>query len=402
VRLLTLTPELPFAPGGTGGQTRQYRLLRGLVERGHSVATVAPVAVAQRDGAEVLREAGVELYASPRPESRVAESLRALSRSPGLLLRAARDPVVAWQVEVFWTRLRALADRALEEFSPDVVLVEHDWSAAWHRDLPEGLPSALTLQNLSWAYYEKRASAASGPAAAALGLESRRFANFDRRHLDEYDLLLAMSEPDRVAAASVTTTRCEVVPNGVDTSAAPGPEPDGPPLALFTGTLAYPPNAEALEWLLRDIWPRVRAAQPDARLAVVGPDPPESARRLADESVELTGWVAEMRPWFERASVVLVPMRSGGGTRLKVLDGLASGRAMVSTTMGAEGIDARDGEHLLLADGTDAFTDAVLRLLGDPALRHRLAAGGRELAETVYDWRVVTDTFERLLEEIAR
>ena len=134
----------------------------------------------------------------------------------------------------------------------------------------------------------------------------------------------------------------------------------------------------------------------------MGPDPPESARRLAGDDVQLTGRVPDMRPWFERASVVLVPMRSGGGTRLKVLDGLASGRAMVSTTMGAEGIDARDGEHLLLADGTDAFSDAVLRLLGDAALRGRLAAGGRALAENVYDWRVVTDRFEAVLEEISR
>ena len=401
MRLLSLTPEVPLAPGGTGGQTRQYRLLRGLVERGHAVATVAPVALAQRDGAQRLREAGVQLYASPRPASRPVEALRALSRSPGLLLRAVQDPVVAWQVEVFWSRLRTLAARALEEFSPDVVLVEHDWSAAWHRDLPNGLPRALTLQNLSWEYYEKRAGAATGLQAAALGLEARRFERFDRTHLDRYDLLLAMSEMDRAAAAAVTSTRVEVVPNGVDTSHVPGPD-QGAPLALFTGTLGYPPNAEALDWLLRDIWPRVRAAMPSARLAVVGPDPPESARRLADESVELTGWVAQMRPWFERASVVLVPMRSGGGTRLKVLDGLASGRAMVSTTMGAEGIDARDGEHLLLADGSDAFTDAVLRLLGDAELRRRLATGARELAETVYDWGVVTDTFERLLGEIAR
>ena len=109
-----------------------------------------------------------------------------------------------------------------------------------------------------------------------------------------------------------------------------------------------------------------------------------------------------MRSWFERASVVLVPMRSGGGTRLKVLDGLASRRAMVSTTMGAEGIDARDGEHLLLADGTEAFAAAVLRLLGDAPLRGRLADSGRHLAETVYDWQVVTDSFERSLTGLVR
>ena len=405
MKVLWLTPELPFAPGGTGGSTRQFHLMRRLVERGHEVKVVAPVHPSQQDGADLLRAAGATLHAVQRPPSRVRETFSALRRRPGLVPALLVEPLLAWQVDVFWTRLRAAAVAAIAEGAPDVLVVEHDWAARWSEGLLPGVPRALTLQNLSWRYYEARAEAAGGARGALLGLEARRFRRFDAARLGAYDLLLAMSEVDRRTVADVTGARCEVVPNGVDTSGAQPPaEPVGAqeePLLLFTGTLSYPPNAEALEWLLRGIWPRVRRAAPAARLAVVGPDPPERARRLADERVTITGWVEQTRPWFEAASVVLVPLRSGGGTRLKVLDGLASGRAMVSTTLGAEGIDARDGEHLLLADGADAFAAAVARALGDPELRARLAARGRRLVEERYDWRALGDRLEVLLRELA-
>ena len=392
MKLLHLTPELPFAPGGTGGATRQFELLRGLVRRGHEVAVVAPVASGQP--AALLRDAGVRLYAYERPPSRVLETLHALS--PALAARALRDPVVAWQVEVFWRSLRPLAAQALAD-GPDVLLVEHDWAAAWHRDLPD-LPRALTLQNLSWRYYAARSRAASGPRAAALRLEARRFARFDRRELRAYDVLLAMSDEDREHAARFTGGRVEAVPNGVDTSAlGPFGEPDGPPTLLYTGTLDYAPNAEGLRWLLREVWPRVTA---DARLLVVGRNPPEDAVRDAGPGVEFTGRVPEMAPYFARATGVLVPLLSGAGTKLKVLDGLSSGRPVVSTSVGVEGIAAEHGRHLLVADGAEAFADAVTKVLADAALRTRLGTEGRALAEQRYDWRVLSARFEEILESL--
>jgi polysaccharide biosynthesis protein PslH len=304
---------------------------------------------------------------------------------------------------VFWTALRPLALRTLQE-RPDVVLVEHDWAAAWAEALPAGLPRVLTLENLSWRYYEARARAAGGgPEAAGLRLEGRRFERFDRRRLGAYDLLVTMSEDDAAAVRSVSDTPSVVVPNGVDTSALRAGPPVSEPLAIFTGTLAYPPNAEALLWLLRDLWPRIRADVPAARLLVVGRDAPEEARRLAgaDDSVTLAGWVPDMQPWFDRASVVLVPIRSGGGTRLKILDGLASGRAMVTTSAGVQGVDVRDGEHALVADGADAFTTATVRLLRDGDLRARLGASARRLAEERYDWAALGDRLERALVGLA-
>lgn len=170
---------------------------------------------------------------------------------------------------------------------------------------------------------------------------------------------------------------------------------------LFTGTFGYAPNAEALRWLLSEIWPQVVARRPDARLLVVGKGVPDEIAALASPSVELAGWVPEMQPWFDRAQVVIVPMRSGGGTRLKVLDGLASGRPLVSTTMGVMGVDVRGDEQVLLADGAEPFAEAVVRVLDDPALAARLGAAGRQIAEQVYDWQAIGDRLEQLLRGLA-
>jgi glycosyltransferase involved in cell wall biosynthesis len=396
MRIAWLTPELPYWPGGSGGSTRQFHLIRRLVELGHAVDVVSPVHPDQQDGRATLVAAGATLYGVDRPGSRIEEVLRAVARRPSLAPRALTMPVQAWQVEIFWTRMRAAADAALAR-RPDAILVEHDWAARWAQDLPAGVPLVNGLENLSWDYYERRAAAADGPGARLLAAEAERFRRFDRRALDRFDLLLAMSEDDQRELRTVSERPSAIVPNGVDVDALRASPLPGTPTVLFTGTFGYAPNAEALRWLLSEIWPQVVARLPEARLLVVGKGVPDEIAALASPSVELAGWVPEMQPWFDRAQAVIVPMRSGGGTRLKVLDGLASGRPLVSTTMGVMGVDVRADEQVLLADGAEPFAEAVVRVLGDPALAERLGAAGRQVAEQVYDWQAIGDRLERLL-----
>jgi polysaccharide biosynthesis protein PslH len=403
MKLLHMTPELPYAPGGSGGSTRQFHLLRRMCELGHEVAIVAPVHPDQRDGVAAVQNAGMTLFAAPRPAGRVGEVLGALRRRPELAVSPLRDPLLAWQVDVFWTALRPFAQRALASV-PDVVLIEHDWAAAWGRALPPGLPRALTLQNLSWLYYRARAEASRGASRALLSIEGRRFLRFDRRLLPEYDLLVTMSELDRSLLSEVGSPPAIAVPNGVDVEAFDPSAPagrHGDPTLLFTGALGYPPNAEALLWLLREIWPRVLERRPDARLNVVGRGATEEARRLAGDRVNFAGWVPDIGPWFADATVVVVPILSGGGTRLKVLDGLASGRPIVATTRGAEGIDVVDGTHLALANDADAFAATTVRLLADGDERRNLARAARQLAEERYDWRALGDRLAGALAELA-
>jgi glycosyltransferase involved in cell wall biosynthesis len=402
VRVLWLTPELP-SPLGAGGALRQWHMLGRLVAHGHEPVVVAPVHPGEREGAERLRAAGVDLRAYERPPSRVAETLGLVRRRPALVPAALAEPLVAWQCDAFWTALEPLARGALEEGPFEVVNVNHDWAAGWVRRLPLGRAArVLTLENLTWSYYANRARAAAGPRAALLAAEARRWLRYDRRRFSDYDALVTVSEHDAELAARETSTRTVAIPSGVDTRAlAPPPERDGgDPALIFTGNMRWPPNAEAVRWLLREVWPRVRDRVPSARVLAVGADPPPDVLALAGERVEVPGRVPELEPWFERASIVVIPILSGAGIRLKVLDALASGRAVVSTTMGAEGAQVTDGEHLVIADDPREFADAVVRLLEDPGERRRLGAAARRLAEERYDWRALGDRFEALVSEL--
>ncbi len=208
-----------------------------------------------------------------------------------------------------------------------------------------------------------------------------------------------MSDEDRDAAAAFTGTRVEAVPNGVDTSAlGPFADPDGPPTLLYTGTLDYAPNAEGLRWLLREVWPRLSGR---AELLVVGRNPPEDAVRSAGPGVTFTGRVPEIAPYFARAHAVLVPLRSGGGHEAQGARRArrAAGR-WCRPASASRASPPRTAAHLLVADGGEAFADAVARVLDDAALRARLGAEGRALAEQRYDWQVLSARFEQILESL--
>jgi polysaccharide biosynthesis protein PslH len=140
-----------------------------------------------------------------------------------------------------------------------------------------------------------------------------------------------------------------------------------------------------------DIWPRVRAAVPTARFIAVGQDPPAELRALAtaDSGIEVTGFVADIRPYVRQAAVYVVPLRVGGGTRLKVLDAMAMGKAMVSTSVGCEGIEGRAGEHLVIADAPADFARATVALLNDPGRRLALGRNAREFVESRYAWSII-------------
>jgi glycosyltransferase involved in cell wall biosynthesis len=185
----------------------------------------------------------------------------------------------------------------------------------------------------------------------------------------------------------------DVVPNGVDLErfVPVGGRPKAAAV-LFTGSLDYPPNAEGILWFATEVLPRLRARQPEVRLTIVGRNPPRRVRALAaDPTVEVTGRVDDLKPYHEAAAVAVAPLRSGSGTKLKVLEALAVGRPLVATAVAAEGIAVVDGVHLLVRDDPDEFARAVAELLEDPARGAALAAAGRRLVVERYDWDALAD-----------
>jgi glycosyltransferase involved in cell wall biosynthesis len=165
---------------------------------------------------------------------------------------------------------------------------------------------------------------------------------------------------------------------------------------IFIGNFMHPPNVEAAERLAAAIFPRIAVARPDARLLLVGPNPPDSLRALASHHIVVTGEVADLRPLLDGAAVVVAPLSSGGGMRVKALDALAAGKALVATPLALEGIDVRDGEQVLVALDDAAFADAVVALLADEPRRVALGRVARAWAETNVEWRRVTAAYDAL------
>jgi glycosyltransferase involved in cell wall biosynthesis len=211
-------------------------------------------------------------------------------------------------------------------------------------------------------------------------------------------LTLAVSEVDRaLLAALAPSARIAAIPTGVDTSYfRPEGWAESPADLVFTGSMDWYPNEDGILHFAKAILPAVLREVPEASLTVVGRKPSARLRAgLAGLPVHVTGRVEDVRPYVSKASVYVVPLRAGGGTRLKIFEALAMGKAVVSTTVGAEGLPLVPGEHFLGADDPDLFARAVVSLVRDPARRRALGAAGRRLVEQRYSWPQVAREFEK-------
>jgi glycosyltransferase involved in cell wall biosynthesis len=197
------------------------------------------------------------------------------------------------------------------------------------------------------------------------------------------NLILTTSKEDmKIIKKDVDNVPGFVVPNGVDTSffTPSGQEPD-PYSLVFTGMMGYLPNNDGMRWFLDEVFPLILKEVPEAKIYIVGSKPPEHLKRRQSDRVVVTGFVDDVRPYVWKTSVFVVPLRMGSGTRLKVVEAMAMGKAIVSTSLGCEGIPVTDGEHLLIADDPIASARAVLRLFDDPWLAAALGKSGRALVE---------------------
>ncbi len=388
-----LAPQVPWPPQ-QGTTLRNYHIAR-LVARHHDVTVLA----FGQPGADVsaLRHAGIEVLAVPPPPPRsLARRFRDLLTDPVPDLARRLD------APAMWSRLAELARGGF-----DVVQVEGfemaPYGLAWPRRA--GRPRLIyDAHNAEWVLQDRawRADLArprGWPGAGYSVLQTWKIRRYEGRLLRAADATVTVSQADAAAVGPLAPgARVLVVPNGVDTDAVrptePGLEEDG--LCLFVGKMDFRPNIDAVTWFVRTAWPRVRAARPEARLAIVGRDPAPAVADLAGNGVTVTGVVADVRPWLARAAAVVVPLRIGGGTRLKVLEAMAAGKAIAATSMAVEGIHVRDGREVRLGDTPPALADVVLALLADTAARRRLGAAARERAVAEYRWETLVPQMENL------
>jgi glycosyltransferase involved in cell wall biosynthesis len=258
------------------------------------------------------------------------------------------------------------------------------------------VPLVLNHHNIESQMMARRAQLErSWPLRLLLRLQARRLESLETRSAPRFRSHLTVSELDSERLrAHVPVARTAVIPNGVDLEffgLLPAERQVVPRSIVFAGGLTWYPNRTAVEWLLAEILPRLRARYPDASVTIIGRDPPaglvEAAKR--DPGLTFTGFVDDIRPHIARSAVYACPIFDGGGTRLKILDTLSQGIPLVATTMAVEGVGIEPGRHALLADDADGFAAAVGRLFDEPALGRRLALAGRELVERNFGWEAI-------------
>jgi glycosyltransferase involved in cell wall biosynthesis len=220
------------------------------------------------------------------------------------------------------------------------------------------------------------------------GVEQRKFEEHEHRLWREVDAIAVTSEREvPIVGRHAATTPIAVVPNAVDLDYfRPATTEPTPGALVFTGLLTYRPNLDAVMYFVDEVLPLVRQRQPGVELTVIGRGDERDLSWLRQRGVVVTGRVPDIRPRVAEGAVVVVPLRIGGGTRLKVVEALAMGKAIVSTSLGWEGIDVRSGEHLLTADDPESFADAIVRLLEDGHEARRLGQAARALAVDHYSW----------------
>jgi glycosyltransferase involved in cell wall biosynthesis len=402
LRVLFLTP---MPPGQTtiGAQRRIQGLLSYLGRR-HNVTAVSLVPPGHDPETTrlALLEHAAEAIVIP------TSVFGRLGKRPAQLRSLVSSDSFMRRVHTVRELQRALDD-LLKKRRFDVINVEFPFFAHYRlRQAPAGEPAprlVLDEHNVEYDLVRQMCGLKRGLARHLHNtVDSRKVRREEVEAWRDFDGVLFTSVPDEDRARQlVPSIRSRIVPNGVDIELfrrrPEHPPPDGRTV-LFFGTFNYYPNHDGALYFLREVWPLLAASHPRARLKLIGADPPAEIAAFAGPNVEVPGLVSDIRRHIAEAAVAIVPLRIGGGTRLKVLESMAMGKAIVSTRLGAEGIDAASERDLLLADNPAEFAAAVGRVLDDPVLAARLGASARRLVEQRYSWETAGRDLERFYREL--
>ena len=390
--------HVPPSPPRFGAQARVHGLMTQLARR-HELTAV--MLVDDEFDAEECRRAMLvycrEVVLVPNPHTWEGLPKRLLQ------LRSLASTRSFERLRVTVPALQGALDQVLHASRFDVVNLE--FSFLGHCDLRQAPPDErvppLVVDSHNMDYELARQYARAGESLARRLYAGANWRKLRREELRTYrnadGIYLCSTADERRLLDQVPGARTAVIPNAADVEyyqpRPTDPPPDGRTVVFF-GLLSYVPNVDGVTHFVQDIWPRITDAHLHAHLKIVGGRPPPSLLALAGPRVEFTGFVPDLRPHLAAAAVVVVPLRLGGGTRLKIVEAMAMGKAIVSTTLGAEGIEVVPGCNVLIEDQPAAFADAVNRLLADRELAARIGQSARRLAVQRYSWSGAAQALE--------
>jgi glycosyltransferase involved in cell wall biosynthesis len=386
VRVLVLDEEFPY-PTNNGKRTRSFNLYSRLATQFH--IRYIGYGTEESEAAAALKGAGIEPVAV-RPSVPAKQGALFYLRLLANLCSSLPYVVTSHDSWAYRNAVRHNVAR----FKPDLLLCEWTPYAVHARGL-SSTKKLLSTHNIEADIWRRYFDNESNPLRRwYIGKQWRKIERFERTALTWVDGALAVSQHDRARLDHMRPgLRTTVVSNGVDLDYfRPTTQPAQRGRLVFTGSMDWRPNQDALRYFVHDILPLLRKAQGDLECSFVGRSPPADIQAMTNiPGVRVTGTVNDVRQYVEQAAVYIVPLRVGGGSRLKILEAMAMGRAIVSTTVGAEGLDFGRDNPVLLADHPTDFANAVLKLLGDPELCTRLGAVGRRIVEERFGWEQLAE-----------
>lgn len=383
-------------PVHSGGDLRSFNILRQLAKQ-HEVTFLSyydgPVDTDYETklGQELPGAVGV---------STGKEQASALARGFDYLLQLPNPAPYA--VSRFASaRVKDSLKNCLAQRRPDVAVCDF-LDAAINFPEQATVPSVLFQHNVESEIWRRHAgNGSSGVKKLVYRMEFSKMLRYEQQALSRFDHVIAVSEHDKkLMSAWTAPQRISVVPTGVDTEVfCPDPRVEEKPLVIFVGAMDWEPNVDAVTYFCGEIWPSIASEVPQARFRIVGRNPDRRVKALESSSVEITGRVPSVVDHLRQAAVVVVPLRVGGGTRIKIYEAMGTAKAVVSTTVGAEGLDVHNGEDIVLSDEPGEFATAVVRLLTDAQLRSRMGAAAAALARN-YGWPVIAARFAEILQAV--
>ena len=392
LKIACLTWTIPYPPD-TGGKNRSYNLLRYLAQH-HEVHLHVPVWEASTVAPELL-----DIMASITMHQLNRSFTKKSYRSK--VIRGVPAPVAGLHT----TQSVAEFQQMIAAEPVDLILVDEAHLAPYAWPLSQ-MPCILMRQKVDHLYYrDVFLRAPFGQEKAKALREWFSFRLYENRLWNRFTRGVVVSEIERQTYLKLNPKLdLAVIPNGVDLShfrVTPLPSNQAPTI-LLNGTMSYYANVDAAVWFVEKIFPLILHILPQTMLLIVGQNPVDAVQRLArDGQIIVTGSVPDMRDYLNQSNVVAIPLRIGHGTRLKVLEAMAAGRPVVSTPIGAEGLDAQAGKHLLLADNPTQFAAGVIEILTKPQLAERMAGDARQFVESAYAWPVIGEKLSQYCQLVA-
>lgn len=383
---------MPYPVHG-GFQLRLFNLLMRIKQH-HDVAIACHVWTEQDvEGAAWLSNHGIRTITAPLAAMTWRHVLPSII---GYFLRGQPPEVAQFQSQ----ELR----QAIESEQVDILQIEESILAPYYNLKPTA-KKIITFHNIHYVQEQRIADISPRLGERAWRqLNAWAMRRFEPRICRKFDRRIVVSPEDRMALEDAgNTLPVDILPNGVDTDLLrPLPMPAVRRSLIFVGTLIYRPCADGAIWMIKEVMPRLRARFPDLEFWVVGRSPPAELIALSGDGIYVTGTVPNVEPYYARAAIACVPLRAGGGSRLKILEAMALGRPVVSTTVGAEGLDVTHGEDILIADDAHAFAESIAGLLESEARSMAMSANARRLVQQRYDWADIASRQLEIYEELAR